>query len=100
MLAYSWFRYPSEVALMVNSEDTTYPSHGVAEPAMRVMAAAIASSAVCAALRLRVVHFDSPVTNIDSALWITKSSLRGSYYDMVVIWGLAVGCIIFLVYTS
>jgi hypothetical protein len=69
----------------------------ITEPAIRVIAAAVSLSAICAALRLRIEYF--PVHNVDTAFWITKLTLRSSYYDMLLTWGLAIGCIISLVFT-
>src|SRR5688572_26452800 len=66
--------------------------------AIQLLAAAGASSAVCAALRIKLVYY--PVASISDALSIAKVGLRLSYFDMLLICSIAAACITLITVTT
>jgi len=70
----------------------------VVEPVIRVIAAAVALSAVGTVLRMRMMSHE--VRTFSDAWWIVRTGFFNSYMDMAVVWGAASVCLLFLLLTG
>src|SRR5438874_13268714 len=68
----------------------------LAPPAIHIFAAATAASTVCAVLRTKMVYYE--MTTFSDVLWIIKTGLENSYFDLAVIWGTAIVCLLVLLF--